>query len=101
MNARVLLNLSNELGKRDKNARLVEHFIAYLQRVYNFRCGHNEVIVPGLPLVLPLRNTDMHIFIRLVCLYSNTKDVNSKEEGKEQESIHSRTKPDPGYRMGK
>ena len=29
MNAHVLLNLLNELGKRDKNARLAEHFISF------------------------------------------------------------------------
>ena len=33
MNALVLLILLNELGKRDKNARLVEHFITFSQRV--------------------------------------------------------------------
>ena len=32
MSAHVLLNLLNELGKRDKNARLAEHFISFLQR---------------------------------------------------------------------
>ena len=34
MSAHVLLNLLNELGKRDKNARLAEHFISFLQLVY-------------------------------------------------------------------
>ena len=29
MSAHVLLNLLNELGKRDKNARLAEHFISF------------------------------------------------------------------------
>ena len=29
MSAHVLLNLSNELGKRDKNVRLVEHFVSF------------------------------------------------------------------------
>ena len=29
MGAHVLLNLSNELGKNDKNARLVKHFIVF------------------------------------------------------------------------
>ena len=29
MSAHVLLNLSNELGKRDINARLAEHFIFF------------------------------------------------------------------------
>ena len=29
MSTHVLLNLLNELGKRDKNARLVEHFISF------------------------------------------------------------------------
>ena len=29
MSAHVLLNVSNELGKRDKNARLVENFIFF------------------------------------------------------------------------
>ena len=33
MSVQVLLNLLNELGERDKNARLVEHFISFLQRV--------------------------------------------------------------------
>ena len=33
MSAHVLLNLLNELGKRDKNARLAQHFISILQRV--------------------------------------------------------------------
>ena len=33
MVAHILLNLVNELRKRDKNARLVEHFISNLQRV--------------------------------------------------------------------
>ena len=33
MSAHVLMNLLNELGKRDKNARLAEHFIFFLQRV--------------------------------------------------------------------
>ena len=33
MSAHVLLNLLNELGKREKNARLVEHFISSSQRV--------------------------------------------------------------------
>ena len=32
MSAHVLLNLLNQLGKRDKNARLAEHFI-FPQRV--------------------------------------------------------------------
>ena len=31
MSAPVLLKLLNELGKRDKNARLAKHFIASLQ----------------------------------------------------------------------
>ena len=36
MSAHVLLNLLNELGKRDKNARLArlaEHFISFSQQV--------------------------------------------------------------------
>ena len=33
MSAHILLNLLNELGKRDKNARLAEHFISFSQRV--------------------------------------------------------------------
>ena len=33
MSAHVLFNLLNELGKRDKNARLAEHFISFSQRV--------------------------------------------------------------------
>ena len=33
MSSNVLLNLLKELGKRDKNARLAEHFISFLQRV--------------------------------------------------------------------
>ena len=33
MRAHVLLNLLNKLGKRDKNARLPEHFISFSQRV--------------------------------------------------------------------
>ena len=33
MSAHVLLNLLNELEKRDKNARLAEHFISFSQRV--------------------------------------------------------------------
>ena len=33
MSAQVLLNLSNELGKRDKNVRLAEHFISFSQRL--------------------------------------------------------------------
>ena len=32
MSAHVLLNLLNKLGKRDKNARLAEHFISFSQR---------------------------------------------------------------------
>ena len=34
MSAHVLLNLLNELRKRE-NTRLVEHFISFTQRVYN------------------------------------------------------------------
>ena len=33
MTAHVLLNLLNELGKNASNARLVEHFISFWQRV--------------------------------------------------------------------
>ena len=33
MSAHVLLNLLYELRKRDENARLVKHFISFLQRV--------------------------------------------------------------------
>ena len=33
MSAYVLLNLLNELGKREKIVRLVEHFISFLQQV--------------------------------------------------------------------
>ena len=33
MSAHILLNLLNELGKRDKNARPAEHFISFSQRV--------------------------------------------------------------------
>ena len=33
MSAHVLLNLLNELGKIEKNARLAEHFISFSQRV--------------------------------------------------------------------
>ena len=33
MSAHVLLNLLNELEKGDKNARFVEHFISFSQRV--------------------------------------------------------------------
>ena len=33
MSAHVLLNLLNELGKRDKNARLASHFISFSQQV--------------------------------------------------------------------
>ena len=33
MNAHALLNLLNEFGKRDKNARFDEHFISFSQRV--------------------------------------------------------------------
>ena len=33
MSAHVLLNLLNELGKRDKNARLVKHFISFSKGV--------------------------------------------------------------------
>ena len=33
MSAHVLVNLLNELRKRDKNARLAEHFISFSQRV--------------------------------------------------------------------
>ena len=33
MSAHVLLNLLNKLGKRDKNARLVKHFISFSQQV--------------------------------------------------------------------
>ena len=33
MSARVLLNLLNELRKREKNASLAEHFISFLQLV--------------------------------------------------------------------
>ena len=36
MSAHVLLNLLNELGKRDINARLAEHFISFSQLVYRF-----------------------------------------------------------------
>ena len=33
MRAHVLLNLVNKLGKKDKNARLAEHFIFFSQGV--------------------------------------------------------------------
>ena len=33
MTAHVLLNSLNKLRKRDKNARLAEHFISFSQRV--------------------------------------------------------------------
>ena len=33
MSAYVLLNLLNGLGKRDKNVRLAEHCISFLQQV--------------------------------------------------------------------
>ena len=33
MSVHVLLNSLNKLGKKKLNARLVEHFIAFLQRV--------------------------------------------------------------------
>ena len=33
MSAHVLLNLLNELGERDKKARLAEHFISFSKRV--------------------------------------------------------------------
>ena len=33
MSAHVLLNLLNKLGKRDKNVKLAEHFISFLQQV--------------------------------------------------------------------
>ena len=33
MSVHVLLNLLNELGKSEKNARLAEHFISFTQRV--------------------------------------------------------------------
>ena len=33
MSAHVLLNLLNEMRKRDINARLAEHFISFSQRV--------------------------------------------------------------------
>ena len=33
MSAHVLLNLLNKLRKRDKNARLAEHFISFWQEV--------------------------------------------------------------------
>ena len=33
MSARALLNVLYELRKRDKNARLAEHFISFSQRV--------------------------------------------------------------------
>ena len=33
MSAHVLLNLLNELGKRDKIRGFAEHFISFLQRV--------------------------------------------------------------------
>ena len=33
MSAHVLFILLNNLGKRDKNARLVEHFISFPQQV--------------------------------------------------------------------
>ena len=36
MSAHVLLNLLNELGERDKNARLVEHFIAFRNKFNKF-----------------------------------------------------------------
>ena len=35
MSAYVLLNLFNELGKRDKNARLVVHFFSFATSVIN------------------------------------------------------------------
>ena len=34
MSVNVLLNSLKELRKRDKNARLAEHFISILQQVY-------------------------------------------------------------------
>ena len=33
MSANVLMNLLNKLGKRDKNARLADHFISFWQQV--------------------------------------------------------------------
>ena len=33
MSSCVLLNILNELGKRDKNVRLAEHFISFSQQV--------------------------------------------------------------------
>ena len=33
MSAHVLLNLLHKLGKRDKNARIAEHFTSFCQRV--------------------------------------------------------------------
>ena len=36
MSAHVLLNLLNELGKRDKNARLAEHFIFFRNEFNKF-----------------------------------------------------------------
>ena len=33
MSDHFLVNLLNELGKREKNARLAKHFISFLQRV--------------------------------------------------------------------
>ena len=34
MSAPVLLNLLDELGKIEKNARLAKHFISFSQRLY-------------------------------------------------------------------
>ena len=36
MSAHVLLNLLNELRKRDKNSRLTRHFITFSQQVNKF-----------------------------------------------------------------
>ena len=36
MSARVLLNVLNELGENRSNAKLVEHFISFSQRVTSF-----------------------------------------------------------------
>ena len=36
MSAHVLLNLLNELGKRDKKTRLVEHFISFRNEFNKF-----------------------------------------------------------------
>ena len=44
MSAYVLLNLLNELGKREKNAKLAEHFISFSQRVKNSLIQEHEIL---------------------------------------------------------